>query len=26
LKYAHEKGCPGSAKYAHHLLPAQTHE
>ena len=21
LKYAHENGCPGSAKYAHHLLP-----
>ena len=26
LKYAHENGCPGSANYAHHLLPAQTHE
>ena len=26
LKYAHENGCPGSSKYAHDLLPAQTHE
>ena len=26
LKYAHENGCPGSSEYAHHLLPAQTHE
>ena len=26
LKYAHENGCPGSANYALHLLPAQTHE
>ena len=26
LQYAHENGCPGSSEYAHHLLPAQTHE
>ena len=26
LKYAHENGCPESSKYAHDLLPAQTHE
>ena len=26
LQYAHKNGCPGSAKYAHRLPRAQTHE